>query len=126
MCDATAGLGDVAGLSETNWLGYRRSRPQDRQDFRIGSVAEPPVSPPYGMTTDQLAEYQRRFTTYARLRIHGTGNREYNRGDKQAFEDMSVHRLIDEAVDELADFVNYAVMLSIGLQRLQRRVEDTL
>lgn len=126
MWNEPAGLGESPLITEADWLGYRNTRQDKREDHRLGQSTPPPVSPPYGMTSEQLATYQRRFTTYARMRITGTGHREYSNGTRQTFEDMSVHRLIDESVDELADLVNYATMLSIALQRLKQRIEDTL
>jgi predicted DNA-binding ribbon-helix-helix protein len=56
----------------------------------------------------------------------GTGNREYSRGSSQAFEDMSVHRLIDEMRDELADAVNYLTFLDVQLSRWKNNLEARL
>jgi predicted DNA-binding ribbon-helix-helix protein len=60
------------------------------------------------------------------LRIIGTGNREYSRGGSQAFEDMSLHRLIDEMRDELADAVNYLTFLDVQLSRWKNDLEARL
>lgn len=56
----------------------------------------------------------------------GTGHRDYNRGDKQAFEDMSIHRLVDELRDEIADAVNYLAFLDIQLSRWKTELEARL
>ena len=121
--DDTAGLGESPALAD--FLGYTDRKPQqgDRQDRLTGIPIAPAQHPGYGITTEQLAEAQRRFTNYARLRIMGTGNREYSRGSKQAFEDMSIHRLIEELRDEIADSVNYLTFLDIQLSRWKHELE---
>lgn len=122
----TAGLGESPAL--TDFLGYQggKPRPGDGADNTGGIPVAPAQHPRYGITTEQLAEAQRRFTNYARLRIMGTGHRDYSHGDKQAFEDMSIHRLIDEMRDELADAVNYLTFLDIQLSRWKTELEVRL
>ena len=124
--DDAAGLGESPALAD--FLGYTDRKPQqgDRQDRPSGIPITPPAHPGYGITTAQLAEAQRRFTNYARLRITGTGNREYSRGGTQAFEDMSLHRLVDELRDELADAVNYLAFLDIQLARWKHDLEGRI
>lgn len=123
---------DAAGLGEspaiTDFLGVAGGKPQPpvREDNTGGIPIAPPQHPGYGVTTEELAEAQRRFTNYARLRIMGTGNREYGRGSKQAFEDMGLHRLIDELRDEIADSVNYLTFLDIQLSRWKTTLEEKL
>lgn len=121
-----AGLGESPALAD--FLGYKDRKPQqaDREDNTGRIPIAPAQHPGYGVTTDQLAEAQRRFTNYARLRILGTGNREYGRGSKQAFEDMGLHRLIDELRDEMADAVNYLTFLDIQLSRWKTTLEEKL
>lgn len=124
--DDTAGLGESPAL--TDFLGFkdRKSQQGNGEDRGGGIPIAPAQHPGYGITTDQLAEAQRRFTNYARLRIMGTGNREYSRGSKQAFEDMSLHRLVDELRDEIADAVNYLAFLDIQLSRWKHELEVRL
>lgn len=126
MNDAASGLGESPALAD--FLGFtdRKSRSANREDSAGGIPVAPAQHPGYGITTDQLAEAQRRFTNYARMRIMGTGNREYSRGSTQAFEDMSIHRLIDEMRDELADAVNYLTFLDIQLSRWKNELEARL
>lgn len=126
MDDAAAGLGATAPDSERSWLGYRNSQPSNWEDNPVGIPITPPKHPGYGVTTDELAEAQRRFTNYARMRIMHAGNREYSRGSKQAFEDMGVHRLIDELRDEIADAVNYLTFIDIQLSRWKRALEEKI
>jgi len=124
--DDSARLGDAAALSE--FLGYQgaESESADGEDRPVRVPIAPPEHKGYGITTNELAEAQRRFTNYARLRILGTGNREYSRGSKQAFEDMHLHRLIDEMRDEIADAVNYLTFLDIHLSRWKTGLEERL
>ena len=126
MNDELRGLGESPALAD--FLGYtgRDPRPGDWSDSSSGVPIAPPIHKGYGVTTQELAEAQRRFTNYARLRITGTGNREYSRGSKQAFEDMGLHRLIDEMRDELADAVNYLTFLDIQLSRWKSTLEERL
>ena len=126
MDDSTAGLGEAFANSERHWLGYREPQQDDREDNPVRIPIAPPKHPGYGVTTEELAEAQRRFTNYARLRILGTGNREYSRGAKQAFEDMSLHRLIEELRDEIADSVNYLTFMDIQLSRWKRTLEEKI
>ena len=124
--DATGRLGETTVHAQADWLGYTNSRQGNGQDNLGGIPIAPAQHPGYGITTEQLAEAQRRFTNYARLRIVGAGNREYSRGSKQAFEDMGLHRLIDELRDEIADAVNYLTFLDIQLSRWKSTLEEKL
>ena len=126
MYDDGTGLGESPAL--TDFLGAKSEKSQQKyRGDRVGGIPIAPAQHPrYGVTTDQLAEAQRRFTNYARLRILGTGNREYGRGSKQAFEDMGLHRLIDELRDEIADAVNYLAFLDIQLSRWKTTLEEKL
>ena len=74
------------------------------------------------MTSKQLADYQQQFTAWSRSRILTDGLRQYDRGDRQAFEDMDFPTLIEMALEELADLVNYSAMLAIKLERLRECV----
>ena len=77
-----------------------------------------PAAPVAGMTSKELAEHQKQFTTFARGRILGTGADQYTRESGQRFEGLSVKRIIEETQEEIADIVNYAAMLSILLDRI--------
>lgn len=122
--DAPTRLGCCAGPSQVDWLGYREPQQGERADNSASYPIGPPIHPAYGITTEELAAAQRRFATYARLRLQGAGHAQYDRPGKQAFEDMSVHRLIDELRDEIADSVNYLAMIDIQMSRWKRRLEE--
>lgn len=94
----------------------------DRSGERGTAADHGPTPPPAGMTSQQLADYQKQFTAWSRTRILTDGLRQYDRGGKQAFESYSPVRLIDETQEELADIVNYCTMLSIQLHRMRERL----
>lgn len=118
-----AGVGPTIGYLEEYWAAHRGAGSQDGSD----NVVRPPLAqakhPSYGVTTEELAEAQRRFCNYARFRISDTGARQYSGSQSQAFESMAPQRIILELRDELADAVNYLTFLDIQLSRWQRRLE---
>lgn len=77
------------------------------------------------MTAEGLAEYQDLFCQYARKRIKGVGKDQYDLGDMQKFENMTVSSLISGLREELADIINYAVMLDIQASRWLTNFIDT-
>ena len=81
-----------------------------------------PTPPDENMTSAELAEYQQKFTEWSRIRILTDGLKQYDRGGRQAFEDLDFPTLITYAQEELADIVNYCTMLSIKLQRLKEAI----
>lgn len=94
----------------------------DRVSERILDADNYPDTPAENMTSRQLAEFQEQFTRWARNRIVTDGVRQYDRGSRQAFEDMNFPDLVVAAQEELADIVNYATMLAIQLDRLKQAV----
>lgn len=95
-------------------LGVERGLGQGDADY--------PTAPDENMSSQELADFQQQFTAWSRQRILTDGLRQYDRGDRQAFEDLDFPTLITYAQEELADIVNYAAMLSIKLQRLKESV----
>lgn len=89
---------------------------------RSAADSDRPTPPPAGMTSQQLADYQKKFTAWSRERILTDGLRQYDQGSQQAFESFTPIRLIDETQEELADIVNYATMLSIQLHRMREKL----
>ena len=84
--------------------------------------SDSPSAPSEGMTSQELADFQELFTHWSRQRILTDGLQQYDRGNRQAFEDLDFPTLITYAQEELADIVNYCAMLSIKLQRLKESV----
>ncbi len=134
----TSGLGAPAGHAAVDrdgncWCGLREghgdaARPEpvslttgDRQAKYAGLKVNPPSPQPHGMTVSDLAEAQRLFTNYARIRLLSAS--EYDDGEEQAFERFGPDRLLLELRQEIADAVNYLTFLDIQLARWGKRIE---
>lgn len=114
-----------------DWMGIdsdlrRHTRPHtDRASAPVDNDHwDPPVTPKYGMTSRELADYQKQLATYARGRILGVGNEQYDYGMFQKFENMTIDELWTGAREEIADLINYVTMLDIMLGRLVRTVDE--
>ena len=119
-----SGLEPTTPASQFDWLGYSGAQQAQRNNSAEGIPFARATHPPYGISTDELADAQRKLTTYARLRLQGVGHVQYDREGKQAFEDMDLHRLINEMRDEIADSVNYLAFMDIQLSRWKNRLES--
>ena len=109
--------GSSGGRPRYDWMGIdREKREPVRQDPDGGSAPRAPLT--LGMTVAELVEYQRAFTTYARARLRGVGADQYDMGQTQKFEYMDPEELVAGLREELADIVNYAVMIDIQMQRM--------
>lgn len=85
----------------------------------------PPKAPSRGVSAAELSEYQRGLTDYARWRIVVKGAESYtDPTGGQRFEEMDIAQLAKEAQDEIADLINYAVMLNINIQRMIKAVTE--
>lgn len=80
---------------------------------------------PFGLTSEQLAEYVADAVVDAASRIKGVGKEQYSEGSYQKFEAMPLIELFEYADEELLDLVNYAIMLRIRLIRLAAALFDT-
>lgn len=78
------------------------------------------------MTSEELADEVEKFIVHAVTRVRGTGDDQYSKGDTQQFEGMNLDELFKWAEEELVDTVNYSVMLSIRLRRLQNEIATTI
>lgn len=92
----------------------------------LNNVATLPVYPPYGMTPEQFAECQERFTDFARERILSGGAAEYDKSGHQRMEEMNAQEIVKELREELADAVNYLTGLDLYLSRIPWLLVDTL
>ena len=77
-----------------------------------------PSSPDFGITSNELGNYVRRFAEYSASRVEAEGLKEYDRGTHQAFEDMSLQQLVVGTQEELADTANYLAMISLLIGRI--------
>lgn len=76
-------------------------------------------TPPYGMTSAQLAEEVASAVTRATSRVVGTGRSQYEFVDHQKFEVMDLADLIEYTLEEADDLINYSVMVQIRMRRLR-------
>lgn len=75
-----------------------------------------PVYPPYGMTTEEFADCQASFTTFARQRIYS--GEHYDQLTHQRMEELTGEEIVKELREEIADAVNYLAGLDIYLARI--------
>ncbi len=75
-----------------------------------------PVYPLFGMTSEEFAQCQEAFTTYARKRILLGSH--YDKATHQRMEELSAEEIVIELREEIADAVNYLTGLDIYLQRI--------
>ena len=83
-----------------------------------------PISPDFGITSYELAEYIRSFARWCAQRVEGPGMVEYDRGSHQKFEVMTPQELIQGLQEELADAANYISMISLHIGRLAKSLPD--
>lgn len=78
------------------------------------------------MTPEQLAKEADRFFTQCRSRIEGTGTDQYYDPETktQSFETMSLQQLFEEARQEAYDLANYALMISLRVDKLQATIDS--
>ncbi|WP_113705485.1 hypothetical protein [Nonomuraea lactucae] len=75
------------------------------------------------MTSEELANAIKTSVDAVQSRILGVGKDQYDYGDTQTFEKMTISELIDWALEEANDQIAYAVMLRIRLTRLKRELK---
>ena len=80
---------------------------------------------PFGLSSEDLADYVADTVVDATSRIKGVGNEQYSMGGFQKFEGMPLIELFEYADGELLDMINYGVMLRIRLIRLGSALFDT-
>lgn len=72
------------------------------------------------MTSEELAaEVKKAVSAAVQERILGVGKEQYDLGDKQEFEEMSLDRLFEMAEEEALDLIAYSTMLIIRVRRLR-------
>lgn len=121
--DSVNSGGSGATRPRYDWMGFDRDqRGQGRGDARSEGAApvRAPLAPDHGMTAEQLHRYQQEFTLYAANRLLTVGKEQYDEGTEQKFESMTPYELAVGLREELADVINYAVMIDILLTRIAR------
>lgn len=72
------------------------------------------------MTSEELAaEVKKTVSAAVQERILGVGKDQYDLGDKQEFEEMSLDRLFEMAEEEALDMIAYSTMVVIRVRRLR-------
>lgn len=125
--DHTAGafLIEFPSYSTTpQWVVPDMVRPVDPQPE--GTEFPMPEAPPHGMTSEQLADFVSDFIIACTTRVRGTGHEQYSTEHGQKFEAMGLDELVQMAREEAQDFVVYAAMLDIRLQRIQAALRNKL
>jgi len=76
------------------------------------------------MTSEQLAAAIAHTIQNVEQRIMGVGKDQYDLGDKQKIELMSLPEVVDMALEELDDLLAYAAVLRIRTSRLRSLMND--
>ncbi|MEU4726483.1 hypothetical protein AB0G06_43385 [Nonomuraea dietziae] len=76
------------------------------------------------MTSEELAKEIASAVLAVQARILGVGKEQYDEGSQQKFELMSLHELIDYAMEEVEDGIAYNVMLRYKLTLLKKAVDQ--
>jgi hypothetical protein len=90
----------------------------DEDGDPVGTTHLEKVVKPFGLTSDELAEYVADFVVDAASRVRGVGASQYSFEGYQKFEAMTLPELFEYADEEILDLMNYCVMLRIRLIRL--------
>jgi hypothetical protein len=76
------------------------------------------------LNSNELAKQVTDCVESLRDRITGVGHDQYANGDQQAIELKSNTQLITEAVEELDDFIVYAVVLRSRIEALRLSIQN--
>ena len=76
------------------------------------------------MTSEQLAKAITHMLKSLESRIMGVGAEQYDSGDRQALEDKSVDRVLDEALEEIDDLLVYLSWARIRTQKVRANLKD--
>ena len=75
-----------------------------------------PDYPPFGLSSEEFAECQERFTRFARSRILNGDH--YDKLTHQRMEELNAEEIVKELREEIADAVNYLAGLDLFLARI--------
>lgn len=78
---------------------------------------------PFGMSSDDLAEFVGEFMTDCKDRIKGAGNAQYSEDGYQKFEIMDLDDLFEYIEEEIRDIPNYCAMLFIRMRRVREALK---
>lgn len=78
---------------------------------------------PFGMSSDDLAEYVQKFISDCVSRIKGAGKEQYSEDGYQRFEIMDLDDLFEYIEEEFRDIPNYLAMLFIRIRRIREALK---
>lgn len=78
---------------------------------------------PFGMSSDDLADYVNTFIVDCVNRIKGAGKEQYSEDGYQRFEAMDLDGLFEYIEEEIRDIANYCAMLFIRIRRLREALK---
>lgn len=78
---------------------------------------------PFGMSSEDLAEFVDVFITDCKDRIKGAGNEQYSEDGYQKFEIMDLDDLFEYIEEEIRDIPNYCAMLFIRMRRVREALK---
>jgi hypothetical protein len=78
---------------------------------------------PFGMSSDDLAEFVGEFVTDCKDRIKGVGKQQYSEDGYQKFEIMDLDDLFEYIEEEIRDIPNYCAMLFIRMRRVREALK---
>jgi len=90
----------------------------DEEGDPVGTTVLEKIVKPFGLSSDDLAQYVSDFVVDAVARVKGVGNEQYSMQGYQKFEALTLPGLFEYADEELLDLMNYLVMLRIRFIRL--------
>jgi hypothetical protein len=78
---------------------------------------------PFGMSSEDLAEFVEVFVNDCKDRIKGAGNEQYSEDGYQKFEIMDLDDLFEYIEEEIRDIPNYCAMLFIRMRRVREALK---
>jgi len=79
---------------------------------------------PFGISSEQLADYVKQFVAEAMQRVLGVGQEQYDQGGHQRFETMDLDELFRWFEEEALDAVVYLAMISLRVARARQALRD--
>lgn len=76
------------------------------------------------MTSAQLAKAITHMLKSLESRIMGVGAEQYDSGNRQALEDKSLDRVLDDALEEIDDLLVYLTWVRIRVQHVRANLKD--
>lgn len=79
---------------------------------------------PFGLSSQELADFTGEFIKECQGRIKGVGNQQYSEDGFQKFEAMELDDLLEYLEEEILDIPNYCAMLFIRVRRMRQALNE--